>query len=219
MPLIDEGAAFKKVFIELPSILRNYIDKRLRYFKELHKIEKVSNDILLFSGNYGLIVQTLIQRNFDLSSVLILDFLVKVGETELGIEGEHEILGKYHLKLGMFEKMKEPLVLPKSLEKFTVDIEGFTLNCRDQRRINNPKWVLKNNTLLDGSTELKWFSYIELMQTVQQKKDLEQMEQQKKLQKFKRKEVDTMNRQLEDLEIANDQGGAAAGANVVTENQ
>ena len=108
------GSSLQKVFIELPSILRNHIDKRLRYFQELHKIEKVNNDILLFSSNYVLVIQTLIQRSYNLSSVLTLDFLVKVGETELVIMGEHEILGKFHLKLGVFERMKEPLKLPKS---------------------------------------------------------------------------------------------------------
>ena len=46
---MDEGAAFKKFFIELPSILNNYVTKGLRYFKELHEIEPWK--ILLENGN------------------------------------------------------------------------------------------------------------------------------------------------------------------------
>ena len=214
---MDEGAAFKKIFIELPSILKNYVIKRLRYFKELHEIEPVKNDILLFSGHYGLVIQTLNEQNFDLSSVLTLEFDVKIDECEMRVEGEHVILGKYCLKMGTFEKMKEPLEMPKSLQKFTLDIEVSTLNCKDLRRRNNPKWVLKMNTLMDGSTELKWFSHIELMQSVQQEKDLKQMEQQKKLQEFKQRDMENVNKQLGNLEIANTQAGATPGANGVNE--
>ena len=216
---MDEGAAFKKIFIELPSILNNYVTKRLRQFKELHEIEPVKNEILLFSGHYGFVEQTLNVQNFDMYSVLGLEFDVQIDECEMRAEGEHVILGKYCLKMGTFEKMKEPLVMPKSLQKFMLDIEVFTLNCRDQRRKNNPKWVLKMNTLMDESTELKWFSHIELMQSVQQEKDLKQMKQLKKFQEFKQRDMENVNKELGNLDIANTQAGATPGANGTNENE
>ena len=55
------------------------------------------------------------------------------------------------------------------------------------------------------------------MQSVQQEKDLKQMEQQKKLQEFKQRDMENVNKQLGNLEIANTQAGATPGANGVNE--
>ena len=91
---MDEGAAFKKLLIESPSILNNYVTKRLRYFKELHEIVPVKNEILMFSAHYGVMEQTFNEQNFELSSVLELEFDVQIDECKMKAQGEHAILGK-----------------------------------------------------------------------------------------------------------------------------
>ena len=79
--------------------------------------------------------------------MLVLDFDVVIDETKIKAQGEHLILGKYCLELGTFEKMKNPLILPKSLQKFSLDIEIFTLMCKDHR---------KKVTLNEFSSGIHW---------------------------------------------------------------
>ena len=66
------------------------------------------------------------------------------------------------------------------------------------------KCVLKLNTLVDGTTELNWFNFIELMQNVQAEKDMKQFEVQKKFSELKQQEaVAQMAKQLANVNLPN----------------
>ena len=67
---------------------------------------------------------------------------------------------------------------------------------------NNPKWVLKLNTLINGSTELKWFSHVELMQSAQAEKDMHQMELQRKFLEYKQQDaVSNITGQMANIDL------------------
>ena len=199
-----DDAIYKKMYIEIPSALNSYCKKRIRYIEEQQKINPAKLDILTFSAHHKQVEKLFNEKNFDLSSVLILEFAVVLGETQLKVEGEHEILGTFCLVLGTYEQLKKGLVLPASLKTFSLPIELFTLLCRDGRKKTNPKWVLKLNTLVDGTTELNWFNFIELMQNVQAEKDMKQFEVQRKFSELKQQEaVAQMAKQLANVNLPN----------------
>ena len=148
--------------------------------------------------------KTFNEHNYDLSSVLDLEFKVVMDHTKMKAEGENSILGSFCLELGTYDKMKKELILPKGLQKFSVAIEVFTLMCKDNRKKTNPKWVLKLNTLMNRSTELKCFSHVELMQSAQAEKDMRQMELQKKFLDIKQQEaISNVTGQIANMDLPN----------------
>ena len=73
-----------------------------------------------------------------------------------------------------------------------------------QQEKTNPKWVLKPNTIMNGSTELKCFSHVELMQSAQAEKDMRQMELQKKFLEIKQQEaISNVTGQIANMDLPN----------------